>query len=349
MACQDCLKNCEIIVPDKCIVYTGPEIPLLGVCPGDTLYEFEAAIVEAVVGILDGTGIEPADVSLETCEFIKSQLGVLDPTLSNILQILINSSCTLKALIDEIDTQIANNPAFNTACLTGLPANPTRDQILQAAVTLLCSIKTTVDAFPSTYVQLSDLTSLVTNIVTNIINGGGTVQYSSRMVPYVAVPYFGSLSNFDSGGIGVPSLGFEKIYICNGSNGTPDIRGRVVVGAVRNIPGGALDSAVDPSDPNNPNWGVGDKVGTNTVTLIVPELPSHVHTITDPGHVHLFSYGKDTGGNRFSANWMKDDSSGASKATQSATTGITVNSTGGNQPHTNIQPSIASVYIMYIP
>lgn len=348
MICRDCLQNCDKIVSDQCVQYTGPDIPLLGICQGNSLSQFEAGVVTALLSLLDGTGITPADVTVENCAFLQSILGVKSPTLSNLLQMLIDGECTLKSLIDQINTQINNNPSFNAACLTGLPANPTRDDILQAAVLLLCNLKATVDLFPSTYVALSDLNSLVTTIVNNIISGGGA--FNSRMVPFVAYEYYGPLSNFDGSGIGVPALGFAKVYLCNGGNGTPDKRGRVAVGAIRSIPGGpSLDPAVDPTNPNNPNWALNDKAGENVHLLTVNEIPSHSHTVTDPGHNHTLTYGLDNGGNRFSANWMKHDSNSASRQTQNATTGISIDATGGGQVHNNIQPSIAAYYIMYIP
>lgn len=361
MACKDCLQNCDKIVSDKCVQYTGPEIPELGICPGDSLYEFEAAIVEELLSFRDGTGITLDDLVTNGCTFMSDQLGALPKTIQNVLQILWDTGCTLKGLIDDIDEQLDSNPVFNTACLTGLPVNPTRDDILQAAITLLCQIKTTVDAIPSTYVKLSDLTSLVTIVVNNIISppGGGVTQYNSRMIPYVAVPYFGSLSNFDANGAGQTALGFQKIYLCNGSNGTPDIRGRIVVGAVRNVPGLSLDTAVDPINPGNPNWALNDKSGENTHLLTIPEIPAHSHNITDPGHKHNINgiTGGDNNDNSNTQRFAGGDKGLTengffftnTQACQLATTGITIDSVGGSQPHNNIQPSIASYYIMYIP
>lgn len=361
MACKDCLQNCDTIIQDRCVIYTGEEIPLLDICPGDSISQLEAAVVEKLLGLLDGTGVSPADVTVANCQWLKERLGALPPNMSNLFQLLIDASCTLKELIDDINTELDNNTVFNTACLTGLPADPSRDDILQAAITLLCSVKTTVDAIPSTYVQLSDLTNLVTQIVNEINGGGSTVaQNYAKMVPYVAYEYYGSLSNFDGTGKGLEPLGFEKVYLCNGQNGTPDKRGRVAVGAIRSVPGGALDAAVDPTVSTlNPNWGVNDKAGENNHTMTVPEMPTHSHPVTDPGHKH--SINGQTGGDnndnsnttRFAGGDKGVNESGFfftnTQACQTATTGITVGNTGGGQPHNNIQPSIAAYYIMYIP
>jgi microcystin-dependent protein len=360
MACKDCLINCPEIVSDQCVQYTGPEIPLLGLCPGDPLSKVEANIIAELLGILDGTGIEPANVTV-SCEFLQDIIGVASPSLSNILQMLITASCTLRELITEIESQIEDNPVFDAACLTGLPTSPTRDDILQAAVNLVCSIKTTVDAIPTTYVKNSDLTNLVTQIVNNINGGGGTVvQNNTKMIPYTVVAYFGPLSNFDASGIGITSLGFEKIYICNGSNGTPDLRGRVVVGAIQSVPGGTLDAAVDPAvSPSNPNWALNAKNGSNSETLNVNQMPSHVHGVSDPGHTHhiLGIMGGDNSDNnnqdRFAGGDKPNDQTGFHftnrGACVSTTANVSILANGGGQPHNNIQPSLAGYYIMYIP
>lgn len=350
MACQDCLLNCPEIVSDRCIQYTGPEIPLLGVCPGDTLYEFEVAIANELVGLLDGSGIEPTNLTI-SCSFLTTILAGASPTLNNVLQMLITASCTLKSLIDSINTVIAN-PVFNTSCLTGLPANPSRDDILQATVNMVCAIKTTVDAIPTTYVKNSDLTNLVTNIVTNINGGGGNVvQVNQKLVPYAAMAYFGPLSNFDGAGVGLASAGFDKIYICNGTNGTPDLRGRTVVGAVRGVPGGgALDAAVDPGvNSNNPNYGLGDKAGVNFETLTIPQIPTHSHGVIDPGHSHTSRYRQNLAVQSGSSTPCWAGNNDQFTATTASLTNITLQSTGGGQPHNNVQPSMGAWWIMYIP
>jgi hypothetical protein len=137
------------------------------------------------------------------------------------------------------------------------------------------------------YVKKSELCALVA-----ACTPAPVVQYKDRMVPYTVVEYYGSLSNFDGSGIGIPANGFEDIYLCNGANGTPDKRGRIPVGAIQAVPGGgALNPAVDPSIAGNPNYALNTTTGANTITLTSAQMPSHTHaaatTVVDPGHNHL--------------------------------------------------------------
>lgn len=353
MPCIDCLQNCDKIVPDQCVMYTGPSIPLLGICQGDQLSIYEASVANALLTALDGTGIVPANVTLENCPFLLTQLGLLPFNLNNLLQILINSDCSFNDLITSLQSQITTmqSAAFDTGCLT-LPVTPTRDQILQALVTQYCGTAATVALFPSTYVQLTDLTSLITPIVNNIITqsqtSGGSPQQFAKMVPFVAYEYYGPMSNFDATGKGLTPAGFMNVYVCNGANSTPDKRGRVTVGAVRNVPGGgSFDPAVDPANPANPNWSLLDTNGENTHILNVNEIPPHPHSITDPGHVHVIQGLQKGAGD--GSNVVGSQAGSLTKQTNSATTGIIINPTGGGLGHNNIQPSIAANYIMYIP
>lgn len=359
MACKDCLQNCPEIISDQCVQYTGPALGSpFNVCTGDQLPVLEAALVANINSAISGTGIMPT-VTVTGCTWLSQMFGILPLNLSNILQILINGECSLYSMIQVINAQISSSQGgqvIDTGCLTGLTATPTTPEIIQAIITLLCGINTTIASFPSTYVRLTDLTSLVTPIVNNIV---GSTNYSSRMVPFAAQPYFGPLSNFDSSGIGISTLGFNKIYLCNGANGTPDLRGRVPVGAIRNVPGGSLDPAVDPIvDPNNPNWGLSDKAGETFHTLSTPEIPAHNHPYTDPGHTHPFiASGMAKSGSTTSPLWIVDlgadqpprGTNTFTNKVQSATIGITIGQTGGGQAHNNIQPSIACYYIIYIP
>ena len=358
MACKDCQTGCEKIIPDHCVQYTGEDIPLLGICTGDFLSDVQEIILDRLQKSIDGTGIDLSDLTLD-CPYTTTLLNGSDKTLANLIQKLFDSQCTLKGLIDTLNGQVNVTYAFNTSCLT-LPTNPTKDDILQAAITKLCSIDSRLVTVENNYVKNSDLATLVNNII-NPTNTSTVIQYGSRMVPYAVMAYFGSLSNFDNTGKGIASVGYDKIYICNGANGTPDLRGRTIVGAVRNIPGGSLDAAVDPMNPLNPNtnYSINDKFGENYHKLSILEMPSHSHSVNDPGHGHDVNgqrggdddnhnnttrfAGGDKGVNETGFNFTN------STAVHDSTTGITVNASGSGSAHENRQPSMAGAWIIYIP
>jgi microcystin-dependent protein len=347
MSCKDCTNNCPQIISDCCIIYTGEDIPALGICTGDQICELQKIVVDKLLTVIDGTGITLSDVTLENCSFLADQFVGKDSTLVNLLQLLIDSQCTLKTLIDGL---IEAPATFDTSCLTGLPEGADRDDILQAVITTLCSIKTTVDAIPSTYVKIDDINSYIESYISSVVVNNYYLNIPSK----VALPYFGDMSNFDSTGKGLEARGFKNIFVCNGANGTPDLRGRAVIGAVRNIPGGSLDSDVNPALPANPNtdYSVGDKFGKSYITLTAANLPSHTHSLTDPGHSHGVKVkALDTeGGGRFGyvPNNNGDGTGAWTALTDLKQTNITINSAGNDQPHYNVQPSIAACWIMAI-
>ena len=82
--------------------------------------------------------------------------------------------------------------------------------------------------------------------------------------------------------------------------------------------------------------------GAQTHTLVTAEMPNHNHTLTDPGHSHTYT--------RYSVVNVLPPSSAPSQgwfdlstqSTSTATTGITLASTGGGGAHNNVQPAIVA-------
>jgi microcystin-dependent protein len=132
-----------------------------------------------------------------------------------------------------------------------------------------------------------------------------------------------------SGSIGSIPAGY---VLCNGNNGTPDLRDRFIVGA-------GSTYAVDATG------GSADSI-----------LPTHTHgatstsTVTDPGHLHqnfVQFVGASSGGSR-----AVPETSGTAYNTSSASTGITVATTttnanaGVSATNGNLPPYYALCYIM---
>ena len=103
------------------------------------------------------------------------------------------------------------------------------------------------------------------------ITGTG-VRFNNSTVQTTAVPdnviimWYGNLSSIPTGW-----------KLCNGSNGTPDLRDRFIVGA-------------------GTSYAVGSTGGFDSVTLTSPQLPTHTHeyssdTISESGaHTHTLTY-----------------------------------------------------------
>ena len=98
--------------------------------------------------------------------------------------------------------------------------------------------------------------------------------------------------------------------LCNGSNNTPDLRNRFIVGAGN-------------------SYSVGATGGEATHTLTVAEMPSHNHSIN-----HADDNGNTYG--QIGYEW-----NGRTTSTRAST-----NYTGGGQAHNNLPPYYALCFIM---
>jgi microcystin-dependent protein len=143
-----------------------------------------------------------------------------------------------------------------------------------------------------------------------------------------------TIPTFPTGGIIMWSGSIASIpagwLLCDGTNGTPDLRSRFVVGA---------------GSTYNP----GDTGGADSVTLTTAQIPSHTHTATvsDPGHAH--GYDRDSFDTLGGGSFTRRSGTGADpNITTTATTGITVTNaaTGGGGSHENRPPFFALAFLM---
>ena len=381
MSCSNCFNGCSEIVSDQCVRYTGIDVPALNIQNGDTLSSVEQNLIQFLQSALDGTGIiMDIDPSI-ICTIVNNFLPVSgDLTLVDFTKALIQAVCDVKDSLDSLAGDVANIEApYTTGCLTVTGGSSVTHQVVQAIITKLCTVEADLAALAidldTNYVKLADLCSLVIGCIENSNPGGGTQHYL-KMVPYTVVEYYGSIvGNFGTSGEGLGD--WEKIYLCNGLNGTPDKRGRVGVGAIVGVPGGTLAAAVNPgSSAFNPNYALWDTAyGTNSVTLTTSQIPSHTHAatsvVTDPGHTHFtfsvaelgsgspsvsstISAGRQLSGvGDFSYSMSGDANLPTLSPSSSKVTGVTVATTntsiGGSEAHANNQPALACYYIMYIP
>lgn len=168
---------------------------------------------------------------------------------------------------------------------------------------------------------LKDSNDVLIYTYDNIYGILGTIPTSSSTVPSGMILLW-------SGSIGSIPTGY---YLCDGSNGTPDLRNRFVIGAgdayAVNATGGSADAIV----------------------------VSHTHTatsvVTDAGHNHTVSVGNQSSQNGTVSGGGSLPATGSSTLTTStATTGVTVattNSTAGTSgTGANLPPYYALCYIM---
>ena len=176
-------------------------------------------------------------------------------------------------------------------------------------------------------------TDLTYNPVTNTLNvpnisgNGSGLSGIEAFVTGMIILWSGAANAIPSG-----------FVLCNGSNSTPDLRGRFVVGYA----------------DNDSDYDVGDQGGSKQVTLSTSQLPSHSHTasVSDPGHVHSTSFDNKKyfpGGGSTSIGYGGAGGYPADVfSMNSQSTGITVSNsnTGSGGAIENRPPYYALCYIM---
>ena len=124
--------------------------------------------------------------------------------------------------------------------------------------------------------------------------------------------------------------------LCDGTNGTPDLRNRFVVGA-------------------GSTYAVGATGGADSVTLTEAQMPAHTHTFsgstnTTGAHTHTVAAGNSGGADNIitTGNARSNDTSytTSSAGDHSHTFSGTTASTGGGSSHENRPPYYALAYIM---
>lgn len=128
-----------------------------------------------------------------------------------------------------------------------------------------------------------------------------------------------------AGSIGSVPVGW---YLCDGNNGTPDLRSRFIVGA---------GTTYSPGD-----------IGGSADAIVVAHSHTATSVVTDPGHTH--STNAVTPGGPGGAGFYYQQQQPLTATISSATTGIsvstTVASTGSSGTNANLPPYYALAYIM---
>jgi microcystin-dependent protein len=157
-------------------------------------------------------------------------------------------------------------------------------------------------ATPSEKLEVNGNIKVVGNINTN----GSIQQNGNDLLPKGAIiMWYGTT---------IP-LGW---VICDGNNGTPDLRGRFIVGV------------------NGNDYKLKDTGGEKTVTLSVEQMPKHSHVLESESGAHNNEQGWPVGG--FKAVYSTDRIGAKSSEP--------VHPTGGDKPHENRPPYDALYYIM---
>ena len=169
--------------------------------------------------------------------------------------------------------------------------------------------------------------------------GTNTTQIASTAFATAA-----AAAAFPSGGIimwsGLISAIPSGWYFCNGSNSTPDLRDRFIIGASADS-GGVAKTNITASYT---------QTGGTKDAIVVSHTHTATSTVTDSGHSHNFPNTAIAQGNSGQQGRTDGNQASSMTATSSATTGITVAttnaSTGSSGTDQNLPPYYSLAFIM---
>lgn len=105
------------------------------------------------------------------------------------------------------------------------------------------------------------------------------LRLKGRVVPKGGIlPYFGAMTNFDATGLGLAGTPSEGWAVCNGLNGTIDMRGLVPIGAT-NVPSSGAGVMYEGASEGTTN--AGEALGSDKTVIAANNLPPHSHPYLD--------------------------------------------------------------------
>ena len=126
--------------------------------------------------------------------------------------------------------------------------------------------------------------------------------------------------------------------ICNGSNGTPDLRDRFIVG-------------------QGSSYSINNTGGSKNAIVVSHSHsvsdPGHNHSVSDPGHSHVVPLSNDGGsncameqGDNRNERSQNTNSANTGISISSANTGLSISSQGSSGTNANLPPYYALAFIM---
>jgi len=160
-----------------------------------------------------------------------------------------------------------------------------------------------------------DLSLPNSNVTAQSFIGGGTIPVGGIIMWSGTIAEIANLSGWE---------------LCDGNNGTPDLRDRFVIGAT-----------TDGSDNTFPGLSV-DQSGGSADAVVV----EHNHSITQTDHSHGYKETSENNQNRDPGDAVVNQGADAGASTGGAQANITIDNAGVSGTNQNLPPYYALAFIM---
>lgn len=277
--------------------------------------------------------------------------GTLD--CSKISQSSLNTCLSANSVITTINTNITNNATAIGEVAQDLTDAQTALQTNINALTTLVNNQNTTIADQATQIAtlisaFNALDSTVASFNSRLLSVEGRLTtLEDAIAAGIIVVWSGSIAS-------IP----VSYQLCNGTNSTPDLRNRFIIGAGTTYTVNAIGGTTSHSHFIN---GV-----SSSVSLSVDQMPYHNHVLTDPGHEHGLLNGSSLFRSSAQAYYTGADGAECSSLsthtlikTTNIGSGVTIAPAGANASHNhnvnlptdgvnNLPPYYALAYIMKV-
>ena len=296
--------------------YSVPTTGTLSGSWGDEINNNTIAVIDNNLGGITVLGLSNANVTLSASQ---AQMGILRLTGTLTGNVQVTTACKGFFLCENLTTGNFTVTLTNGSGASVVVPQSSRVQVL--------SDSTNGCRCLGVGFQPGDLRPTMANTAAAL--GGEWLFCDGATYPVASFPLLAAIMNNAVGGnFTVPDMRGRALFGRDNMNGTA---------ANRLTAANGLDGTV-----------IGNAGGEQVHTLSTGEMPSHNHSVTDPGHSHSIPNSLDTGSQSGAGGNAQrvQNSSFTTVNTNSATTGISISNVGGGAAHNNMPPAFVCNYLI---
>lgn len=255
-------------------------------------------------------------------------------------------------ITDLSETASSNSPGGSE------PLGTQANEYLQAAFAFIKQLADGNGILPSGPLNMN--AQQILNLLDGVVSSTSAYAVNARQL--ISYCYkVGEVRMWSGAAANIAAIWGAGWQLADGSNGTPNLVNRFVVGGSGTYPvgttGGGTQNILSSANMPAHTHGINDPGHSHTVND-----PGHSHAVNDPGHSHVISSQNVTGGGALSSNGASGTvfsstnssatgisvaSAGSNVSANSASTGVTTQSAGSGTPFSIVPPYYALCFVCY--
>ena len=173
-------------ISSNCVVWQGPDLPIIGLCNGDTVSDVIAKLADKLVEVTDSVSITGVDLSC-------LQLSTAPETIEDLFQVIVNEICSLGSRCDDLEAG-GGGSTGTSEIIASLPAclqftNAQNDLVTQLPIDEYAEL-----VAAKVCELIADITTLETTVndhetrITTLENATGSDYTTPQITPSCVLP-----------------------------------------------------------------------------------------------------------------------------------------------------------------